>query len=223
MEYVGTELESFAGATNWKAYWSSFLKDIADRSRVCVEIGSGIGSNAHYLSKYFNSYQGFEPDQKLVTQSLNLKYDFSVGDISSLQKTIDGCIVYIDVLEHIADDRTELELAAGHLSPGSNLFILVPAHNYLFSDFDHAVGHHRRYSKRMLRSAVPPTLSILDMRYLDSIGYIALIARKILRRNGNPSSAQVKLWDRLVPISKLIDFTVRYRIGKSLLVILVRN
>ena len=38
------------------------------------------------------------------------------------------CILYIDVLEHIENDRQELIEAKKRLKPGGRLIILAPAH-----------------------------------------------------------------------------------------------
>ena len=57
-------------------------------------------------------------------------------------------ILYVDVLEHIADDAAELARARRLLTPEGNLVVLAPAHQSLFSPFDAAVGHYRRYDER---------------------------------------------------------------------------
>jgi 2-polyprenyl-3-methyl-5-hydroxy-6-metoxy-1,4-benzoquinol methylase len=67
-------------------------------------------------------------------------------------------VLYVDVLEHIADDLSELRRAAVHLRPGGVLVILVPAHPRLYSAFDAAIGHYRRYTKSMLITVVPREL-----------------------------------------------------------------
>ena len=39
-------------------------------------------------------------------------------------------ILYIDVLEHIEDDRAEMARAAARLKPGGALIVLAPAHPF---------------------------------------------------------------------------------------------
>jgi 2-polyprenyl-3-methyl-5-hydroxy-6-metoxy-1,4-benzoquinol methylase len=48
-------------------------------------------------------------------------------------------ILFIHVLEHIADDRKELNRAAEHLATGGNLVVLGPDHQFLFSPFDSVI------------------------------------------------------------------------------------
>lgn len=55
-------------------------------------------------------------------------------------------ILMLDVLEHIANDDEFLRLVAlPLLRPGGTLFFSVPAHQWLYSSHDTALGHHRRY------------------------------------------------------------------------------
>ena len=110
-------------------------------------------------------------------------------------------IVYIDVLEHIDDDGAELRRAASRLRPGGTLVILSPAHQWLFTAFDAAIGHKRRYTKSMLR-------------YLDSTGLLVSSANRLFLRSATLS--QIKLWDRVfVRMSTWLDALLRYSIGKS--------
>ena len=124
----------------------------------------------------------------------------------------------MDVLEHIQDDRAELERAAEHLHPGGRLIVLAPAHMLLYSPFDRAIGHHRRYDARSLPGVVPRELRREGLWYLDALGYLASLANRLLLRQDLPSSRQIRFWDRLlVPCSRPLDWVLRYRFGRSIL------
>ena len=56
-----------------------------------------------------------------------------------------------DVLEHVRDDERLLEQIRGILRPGGVLLITVPARKSLWSYFDEASGHCRRYELDELR------------------------------------------------------------------------
>lgn len=60
-------------------------------------------------------------------------------------------VALLDVLEHIDDDVAAMRAIAASMSPSSVLVVTVPAVRALFSSWDVALGHHRRYSRRMLR------------------------------------------------------------------------
>ena len=69
------------------------------------------------------------------------------GTLASLDPEVKAdTILYIDVMEHIAGDRQEMADAAARLRPGGHLIVLSPAHQWLFSPFDEAIGHYRRYT-----------------------------------------------------------------------------
>jgi len=55
-----------------------------------------------------------------------------------------------DVLEHFADDRRVLRDLHHMLAPGGALLITVPAHAWLWSYFDEASHHRRRYERAEL-------------------------------------------------------------------------
>ena len=55
-----------------------------------------------------------------------------------------------DVLEHLDDDLKVLSAIREQLRPGGRLLLTVPAHMALWSDYDVASGHRRRYSRAQL-------------------------------------------------------------------------
>ena len=127
-------------------------------------------------------------------------------------------ILYIDVLEHIADDAAELAAAARLLRPGGALIVLAPAHPWLYSPFDRAIGHHRRYTRRSLARIAPPGLRRLVLRYLDSVGLLASAGNRFLLRRSLPTPRDIARWDGLmVPISRRLDAWLAFRVGKSVL------
>lgn len=56
-----------------------------------------------------------------------------------------------DVLEHIPEEHQTLLAVRDALAPGGKLMITVPAHQYLWSYFDEAAQHCRRYSAAGIR------------------------------------------------------------------------
>jgi hypothetical protein len=129
-------------------------------------------------------------------------------------------ILYIDVLEHIEDDVAELERSAARLRPGGHIIVLSPAHQGLYSEFDKAIGHFRRYSKASLLAAAPPGLRLVEAFYLDAVGMAASLANRLLLRASMPTGGQILFWDRvLVPVSRVIDPIFVRRVGKSVVAI----
>ena len=124
----------------------------------------------------------------------------------------------MDVLEHIEDDSAEMERAARRLKPGGYAIVVSPAHNWLFSAFDKAIGHFRRYTKATLRATTPAGLELVRLRYLDSVGMLASLGNRMVLGSAMPTARQIAVWDKLmVPISRAIDPLLGYTVGKSIL------
>jgi len=222
-EYIGNELELFAHAKNWKRYWSSKIRPML-RAPV-LEVGAGIGSNLALLRTENINWTALEPDSSQATKIANGRSDNNLEVISAYLNDLDGdktfqTIIYIDVLEHIENDLEEVKLAANRLKAGGRLIVLAPAHNRLFSPFDNAVGHFRRYDKRMLQALTPPELRVESLYYLDAVGCLASFANALLLRSDMPTARQIWLWDRcMVPISRILDKLALYKLGKTIVMV----
>jgi SAM-dependent methyltransferase len=225
-KYAGSELDLFREVHNWKSYWSrQILPFIAGD---VLEVGAGIGANTPYLdSSGSGKWVCLEPDPELtarLSQSLNFgsasQHEVVCGTIESIGTRLFDTIVYIDVLEHIRNDRAELKAAAGHLRPSGRVIVLAPAHQCLFTPFDAAIGHFRRYDRSTLREISPTGMDLVMIRYLDCVGLTASFANRALLRQSMPTAAQLQFWDRFfVPLSRILDPLLHYQLGKSLLAV----
>jgi SAM-dependent methyltransferase len=228
LPYSGTELELFATANNWKRYVATFIAPhIGER---VLDVGAGIGSHIPFLFGIgVRDWVCLEPDQELASR---LARDIADRELPAACRVVTGTldqigemelfdtILYLDVLEHIAEDRVEIERAARRLTEGGSLVVLAPAHGFLYSAFDRAIGHHRRYSAAGLRALAPPECRIISCRSLDSAGFFASLGNRVLLRSAAPTPAQVAFWDKiLVPISRRLDRHLNYRFGKSVLAV----
>ena len=102
--------------------------------------------------------------------------------------------------------------------------MLAPAHQGLYSPFDKAVGHCRRYSKRSLLAAAPATLRSVAAYYLDAVGMAASLANRFLLRRFMPTYEQLMFWDRvLVPASRVVDPILAHSVGKSVIAVWTRS
>lgn len=225
-KYVGSELDLFAQAHNWKRYWSEQIRPFLAGD--ILEVGAGLGSNTPFLDGGGRGrWVCLEPDPQLVAEiGRNLNpmtghYETLCGNLQALDSGQQfDTIVYIDVLEHIENDREELKMAGSHLRPGGRVIVLSPAHPWLFTPFDRAIGHFRRYNRPMLRSISPAGLRLEKLIYLDSAGLTASLANLLLLRQSMPSPAQLRFWDqRLIPLSRVLDKVFLHAIGKSILAV----
>ncbi len=223
-EYVGNELELFSIAHNWRSYWMAKLR--SHLGHKVLEIGAGLGSVTKQLSNKSNSWVAVEPDRTMAEflQFEDLPANTSVicGTIESIDAGNEKfeSILYIDVLEHIENDILEVQKASDLLSTGGKLLILCPAHDWLMSEFDIQIGHYRRYSKASLDQIRPDGMLHESAIYLDSIGLIASIVNRYLLKQGQPKKSQIKFWDSvLIPVSRIIDRLLMYKVGKTVVVV----
>lgn len=98
--------------------------------------------------------------------------------------------------------------------------MLSPAYQFLYTHFDAAIGHYRRYSRSALRKLTPEGLRLEVLFNLDTCGIAASAMNKLILRQALPTEAQLQMWDRwIVPASRLLDPMVMRRIGKSVVAV----
>lgn len=220
--YVGSELEIFAHATNWKRYIRHSIAQylIGD----VLEVGAGIGATTRIMNDGSQRrWVCLETDRNLAeTIRPNLSDNLSnceivVGKLGDLrEEETFNAIFYMDVLEHIEDDRGELDRAARRLKPNGVLIVVGPALPWLYSPFDVSIGHYRRYTKSSLRAIRPKGLVEETVSYLDSVGLLASAANRLLLQSSSPTLTQIKFWDRvLIPFSRIFDSLCLHSFGKS--------
>ena len=222
-KYCGGELELFLKATNWKQHVATILlKYIGEH---VLEVGAGIGGNTNYFHHdSVKSWKALEPDNSLcerIAANVTAEVEVINGTIHDVSaETLFDTILYFDVLEHIKDDFGEMYVASRHLSVNGNLIIIAPAHQFLYSPFDHEVGHWRRYSENELNQLCPEGCIVQKSGYLDSCGYFLSLANKVLLKQRIHTLKQIMIWDKYwVPASRLIDPIVRFKFGKSVFTI----
>lgn len=171
LNYNGWELYFFDNAKNFRNYQWNLIKNYVKTN--ILEVGPG---NCVFLKNYnkqCNQIHLFEPSnnlrRKLKKKIEKLK---KVKLIKYYPKCKYDTILYLDVLEHIKDDKKEILKAYSKLKKNGYLVISVPAFQYLYTNYDRKIGHYKRYNKKFFNQLLPK-LKIKDysMSYFDSIGY----------------------------------------------------
>ena len=118
------------------------------------EIGAGDGSVSDHLRSNGIEVICVEPiygGARLLAEKGAISYCLTLGELEFPDNSI-SAIGMFDVLEHIDDASATISEIHRVLAPGGLFVCTVPAYNFLFSDFDVAIGHFRRYSKHSLQS-----------------------------------------------------------------------
>ena len=138
-------------------------------------------------------------------------------------------VFLLDVLEHIPGPAEFLSAARFYVKSGGYLVISVPAIPALYSKYDMAVGHIRRYTKASLRFEISAAglvtekishwgLSLVPLPCLRKVVSLFTKPKALIRRGMVPPNALVdKLLRRLMSAELAIADDVPY--GASLLAI----
>ena len=185
-----------------------------------LEIGSGIGNISEFflasgytialsdlrknylelLGQKFSGYPNLDNILQLDLVDSNFDRNFS-----PYLETFDT-VFALNVVEHIENDQLAIQNAGKLLKEGGTLIILVPAYNFLYNRFDSLLGHYRRYTRKSLKGLfLNNGLRILQSRYFNLAGTIGwYVSGKILRNDTIPGG-QMKLYNKLVPVFRLLD------------------
>jgi len=221
------ELECFDEAKNWRKYqFENVLKYI---NSSVLEVGPGTGNNVQYYRDKASEITLLEIN-KDTADSLKSKFkgDKKItvqnSDINSQERKFDT-ILYMDVLEHIEDDEKEINRALEQLKPGGNIIFFIPAYQFLYSDFDKAIGHVKRYTKHFfLTFKRDKKISITELKYFDSIGFFMALLNKLFNKDKIETiGLGIKIWNKLIFLSKIMDLIFFNKFGKSLLCIMKKN
>jgi SAM-dependent methyltransferase len=133
----------------------------------------------------------------------------------------DSC-VFLNVLEHIEDDRQALHNMASVLDSGGVIVLIVPAFEALYGAIDRNLGHYRRYSGGSIRElAREAGLRVRKAHYMNSIGFFGWWANARIFKREAQSEGQIEFFDsRVVPVLSRFERWAPPPFGQSLFVVL---
>ena len=131
-----------------KADWIKFVNFITNKN--CLEIGSGPSGNIIYLGSaksrsiidpLIYDYRATQLDmfgKTWFTSDIALYPGIAEYKVSTLEGTIDGCIICRNTLDHCAEPMRVLENISKYALPGSYLLLWTD----LYHIWGHDEGHH---------------------------------------------------------------------------------
>ena len=222
--YGESTLKSISGADKFNRWMYDQMKPFMQGK--ILEIGSGIGNissflikdhenvvlsdiRKNYVKKLQQQYSGVEVIQiDLVGPQFDKKY-------KNLFETFDF-IFALNVVEHIENDKIALVNIYKLLKKGGYVFILVPAYQSLFNNFDIALEHYRRYTKESLFKLFHHFEPVRSY-YFNFIGIFGwFVVGKLFGKKIIPES-NMKIYNLLIPIFKVIDKILLNQIGLSVI------
>ncbi len=117
-----------------------------------VDLGCGPGNTLRRLASKGAVYGfDFSLDALRFAREKGVKHVLSADSIAlPLASESVDCILALDVLEHVEDDRAALAEIARVVRPGGLFLFTVPAFMALWRYHDRCYGHYRRYTREEL-------------------------------------------------------------------------
>jgi SAM-dependent methyltransferase len=231
--YEGRDLESMAFAVNYHRWILKIFEPFLG-TRI-VEVGAGTGSFSELLiERPIESLSLVEPSaamHKILSErvaefhgaTLIKTYNSLFSKVASQIKTNQqpDSLVYVNVLEHIADDATELKTAYETLQKGGRIFVFVPAFGWLFGKIDRRIGHYRRYTTSEIRKKCQQArFKVIELKYMDFFGIAPWWIKYRLLNSTSMEASLVQFYDRyLVPVSRAIESAITAPAGKNIILI----
>lgn len=203
-----------------------------------LEIGSGIGNISQFfihdgatisLSDIENSYfprlkENFGKYPNL--QAMN-RLDFSDKKLEENHPELLAkfdTIFALNVVEHIPDHVQAMKNAMKMLKTGGKVVILVPAFQWLYNGFDEQLDHQRRYTPKSLSALLEGAgFKVVHRQFFNFIAILGwFVSGTILRKRIIPGG-QMRFYDALVPVWKIIDFFTRRLAGVSVIQVGVKE
>jgi SAM-dependent methyltransferase len=231
--YAGKDLEAMSFAVNYHRWILSIFAPYLGK-RV-VEVGAGTGSFSELLiERPLNSLSLVEPSLEMYAQlrrrvaelnsSVSIKtyndiFEQVAPQIRSTEKP--DSIIYVNVLEHIADDTSELKIVNDALDKGGRVFIFVPALRWLHGSFDRQIHHFRRYTRSELEKKCDAAgFKVITARYFDLFGVLPWWVKYRLLQSNRMEPGAVRFYDqRVVPVAKRLEASIRPPLGKNVLLV----
>ena len=202
----GRVLEIGSGIGNISSFFMQdefeiMLTDI--RKGYCEKLESNFAENPFFLGTEVMDLTDEEFDIKFASH-LN-QYD---------------TVFALNVVEHIMDDELALKNCKKLLKDDGHLVILVPSYQRLYNGFDKELGHYRRYTKSLLSDVFfKNSFKIIHKQYFNFIGIFGWYVTGSLMKKETIPGGQMKLYNSLVPVFRVIDKLILNGAGLSTIVV----
>lgn len=182
--------------------WAVVSAYLPSQSFTLVDVGAGIGLVGEFLrlERPSATYRFVEPIPFLEEQ---LEQRYGAGANAKNDARYDGAsiVTLLDVLEHQEDDRAFMVDLVARLDRGALLVVTVPAGRYLWSRWDVALGHHRRYDRASFRRAIAGLpVSVVELSYV----FPELIPAALVRRARQGGGEGVEFPELPRPVNQLL-------------------
>lgn len=231
------EVELLSRATAWNHFVIDTATHGVDPATVTsiLEVGAGRGGiTAELLDRFPNAtLTALEPDgenhRRMAARFADeerVTLIRGVVDDDALRGSTFDLAVYVNVLEHIEDDRAELIAVHDRLAAGGKLAVFVPAIQGLYGPIDAKSGHFRRYSIDELRTVVSDAgFDVTTLDHVERLGVAPYwIVYRLLNKSTMAPGASAVFDKVYVPVMRVAERGLRaLPFGKNLACVAVKR
>jgi len=159
-----------------------------------LDVGCSEGAFLDCLKKEKSDFRAIDIDKNAIEFCKKRGFkdrvkEGSILDIPFKDNSFD-IVTALDVVEHVEDDVKAMRELARVAKKGGTVFVILPAHPWLWSKNDEAYHHHRRYDLDMVKKLVAKTyLRIEAITYFNVLLFpvfvLATLATKLSASKGS--------------------------------------
>ncbi len=216
--------------------WLKKLGFLQSRN-ILLDAGAGTGIFAEEMSQYMQVL-ALDPDSNalgLLRQRQQVFTCAGSAETLPLANSTIQIITALDVVEHLDDDQATLREFARVLQPGGLMVLTVPAFMSLWSEWDAALHHRRRYTlKQFARVWEGLNLEVVHISYINTLAFFPIFIIRQLRNmmpSAQDNTSRAEDWIPGEPLNKILRWLfvqpallpVRWPVGVSCFAILRKN
>lgn len=206
LESLEREHWYYTGKRKLVRLWLNKLKPLRPEMTL-LDCGAGTGQFAQEMSEQCRVLVLDDHDESLERLRSRFPRDSVLRVSATGIPLADGAVdvvTALDVLEHIENDRGAVSEIHRVLKPGGMVVATVPASMALWSDWDVALHHFRRYNRKSLSALFPAAeWDVLHVNYTNVFVYpIVWLLRRARRRGkrvGPKHTGGVRSEDKVPP------------------------
>ncbi len=225
MDKIGQKTLETMSFAKWYNNWLFSLMK-RHLGKEVLEVGAGIGNFTNLLIED-HQVTSIDIEKDYVSRLIKRfgrKIEVGIGDVEKDtyffgNKKFDS-VVCLNVLEHIESDKKALKNMQKLLKPSGKLILMVPAHKFLYSNFDKELGHFRRYAKNevdeKLKEAGFKKVELKFLNWWAAIGWFVFL--KLGKKNTLPKT-EVSIFDKIGKVFLFPEKFVAPPFGLSILAV----
>lgn len=146
-----------------------------------LDAGCGTGQMLEHLTRFGHTV-GIDSSPEAIHFAASREVDRlvlgSIFDLPFAPESFD-CVLSLDVIEHVDDDRQLVRHLYSVVKPGGYLIVTVPAFEALWSEHDEVNWHKRRYRAGQLDQLLRETgLEIERITYCNTVLFAPILAAR---------------------------------------------